>query len=63
MNKAKLNKILSLHAEWLEDESKGEIADLSGADLRWANLRGADLRRADLSGANLMFANLKGTIK
>jgi hypothetical protein len=63
-----LKKILAKHAEWIKDNSKGEmanlssadlrLADLSSADLRWANLRSADLRSADLSSADLRWANL-----
>jgi hypothetical protein len=36
------------------------VANLSGADLRWADLRGAELYRADLSRAYLTWANLSG---
>ena len=68
-----IKEVLRLHKEWIEDNTKGQRADFSGADLRWAdlsetdlnganlskaNLRGADLSKADLSGANLEEANL-----
>ena len=65
MEKQKLEEILRIHAEWLEDSEKGERADLWGADLRGAylreaDLRGADLREADLRGADLREAYLRG---
>ena len=64
MEKQKLEEILRIHAEWLEDSEKGERADLWGADLRGAYLReaalrGADLRAADLQGADLRGADLR----
>ena len=60
-----LNAIIAAHGAWLRDEAGGQLADLSGADLRGADLRGADLRwanlrEANLSGANLREANLSG---
>ena len=68
MTKEELNAILEKHKKWLNDESDGERANLSGAclsgaylsgaDLSGANLSGANLSRADLSGANLSGANL-----
>ena len=65
MEKQKLEEILRIHAEWLEDSEKGERADLWGADLRGAylreaDLRGADLREADLREADLWGADLRG---
>ena len=60
MNNIDLETILEKHKMWLNDEDGGEMADLSGADLRWADLSGADLRWADLRGADLRGANLSG---
>lgn len=41
MEKQKLDSILAAHAEWLvSDGSRGERADLRGANLRGANLIG-----------------------
>jgi uncharacterized protein YjbI with pentapeptide repeats len=62
--KEQLDKIISDHAEWLKDKSKGARANLSSADLRYANLSYANLsyanlRYADLSYANLSYANLR----
>ena len=53
-----LKTVLARHKEWLEDSSKGEMANLSSADLRSADLRWADLSSANLSSANLRWANL-----
>ncbi len=39
MTKKELDRVLSEHAKWLEDNSTGCRADLSGANLRGANLR------------------------
>ena len=47
LNENKINRI-----------RKGEIKDLSGADLRYADLSGADLRDVDLRGTNLRYADL-----
>jgi uncharacterized protein YjbI with pentapeptide repeats len=70
MNSEQLKEILKLHAEWLQDSSKGRRAylqganlwgaNLRGADLQGANLRSADLRSADLRSADLQGANLRG---
>jgi uncharacterized protein YjbI with pentapeptide repeats len=65
MNKKELNRILELHKKWVEDTTKGNKAnlfgaDLSGADLSGANLSEADLYRANLSEADLSGANLSG---
>ncbi len=40
----KIEEILSEHALWLKDSSKGKRADLRDANLRNANLVDADLR-------------------
>ena len=76
MKKNELDKILELHAKWLNEQDGGVEADLRGADLReadlrradlsrtdlrWADLRMADLRRADLRGADLREADLSRT--
>ena len=58
ISKEELAKILKEHAEWLEDLTKGNRADLSFADLRFADLRSADLSSAVLSFADLSSANL-----
>jgi uncharacterized protein YjbI with pentapeptide repeats len=60
-----LDKILSKHLRWFNEEEGGERANLYGANLRGADLygadlRGADLRRADLRGANLREVDLRG---
>ena len=46
ITKEQLDNILKKHTLWVENESGGERADLSGANLRGANLSGADLSRA-----------------
>lgn len=66
MDVQELEKIVVEHVLWLECESDGKRADLSGANLRGmdlhrANLRRANLRRADLHGADLRGADLHGT--
>ena len=63
ITKEQLDDILRKHALWINNESRGERADLRGADLcqanlHEANLSGADLYQADLRGANLHEANL-----
>lgn len=40
MNANDLKTILEKHKMWLNDEDGGEMADLRGADLRWADLSG-----------------------
>ena len=65
MTKKELELILKKHSLWLEDNTKGERANLSRAYLYGANLNGANLSRAnlyeaDLYEANLSRANLKG---
>ena len=59
MKKNELDKILELHAKWLNEQDGGVEADLRGADLRRADLRGADLREADLSRTDLRLADLR----
>ena len=69
MNTQQIQKVLGLHALYLQGDASGERADLRdtyllGADLRGANLWKADLRDtyllgADLRGANLHSANLR----
>jgi hypothetical protein len=54
-----LQEILALHRKWLQGDSEGRRAVLSGADLSGADLRRAVLRRADLSGADLSGADLR----
>ena len=58
MTAEKLQEILRKHKLWLEDETGGERANLSGADLSGADLSGADLSGANLTGANLTRADL-----
>ena len=53
-----LNEILRKHKLWLNSNSQGKRADLSGADLYEANLTKADLRGANLCYADLHEANL-----
>lgn len=48
MNQETLDKILSDHKKWLNDEEGGSRANLSDADLRYADLRGADLSRTQV---------------
>ena len=65
ITKEQLDDILRKHALWINNESRGERADLRGADLcqanlHEANLSGADLYQADLRGADLCQANLSG---
>lgn len=64
-----LDKILTAHKKWLNNEEGGRRADFRGddlsgsdfkdTDLRHANFRGAGLRGADFRGANLLAANLR----
>jgi len=58
--KEQIDEILENHKVWLEDNSKGQRANLRGADLQRANLREANLRWANLREANLREANLRG---
>lgn len=60
-----LNEILKKHEQWLQDEGKGERANLSAANLSGLNLAGvnlqcANLHQADLRNTSLQDANLKG---
>ena len=59
MDEKTLDEILKKHKKWLKG-TRGERADLEGADLEGANLRGADLEGANLRGADLEGANLRG---
>ena len=58
MEQKKLNKILELHQNWIEDNNKGKRADLSNASLSYADLRNVDLNNADLSNVDLSNASL-----
>jgi len=60
MTQKELDEVLRLHLLWLDCANDGAMADLRGANLRWAHLSGANLSGADLSGANLREANLSG---
>ena len=60
ITKEQLDDVLRKHALWINNESGGERANLSGADLSGANLSGADLSGAGLYQANLRVANLSG---
>ena len=65
-----LEKTLSLHKDWLNDNTGGrrcnlqeaylQEAYLQEANLQGANLRGANLQEANLRGANLQEANMRG---
>ena len=55
-----LEVFLRKHKLWLENDPKGERADLERANLYGADLRGANLERANLYGADLERANLYG---
>jgi uncharacterized protein YjbI with pentapeptide repeats len=76
INCKSLTEILAKHELWLNDNTKGqranlqyanlryvnlEYADLQGANLEYADLRGANLEYADLRGANLEYDDLRGT--
>ena len=58
MKTNKLERILELHAKWLNGEEGGERANLIGANLSDENLSGANLSHADLRWAYLSDANL-----
>ena len=58
MNKKELEKILKDHKKWLNNNAKGNRADLTGANLRGANLTGANLTGADLTSVDLTVADL-----
>ena len=53
MNQSKLDKVLKLHKLWIEGDSEGKKADLSGD-----NLEGANLLNANLKGANTKYATI-----
>jgi len=55
-----IKTILKKHLLFLKEETGGECADLSGANLRSADLYGADLRSVNLRSADLYGANLRG---
>ena len=46
-------KILTEHETWLNDNTKGQRANLRHADLQDVNLQGANLLSADLRHADL----------
>jgi hypothetical protein len=56
--KEELSAILESHSMWLENNSEGNRANLSYANLSYADLRSANLSYADLSYADLRSANL-----
>lgn len=56
MTPNELDKILTAHKKWLNNEDEGRRADFRGADLRHANLRGADLTGADFRGADIDYS-------
>jgi len=58
LSASELKEILRLHKLWLDGDTKGKRADLSGAYLSGANLSRANLSGANLSGANLSRADL-----
>ena len=67
MTQDQIRTKLDLHKKWLEGETGGALADLTGADLRSADLRSADLtsailRGADLTGADLRSADLRSAV-
>ena len=53
-----LKNILARHKMWLNDNPRGERADLRNADLSYADLSYADLRYAGLSYADLSYAKI-----
>ena len=59
MNVEQLEIILNKHTLYLNNEPRGERANLRDANLWYANLSGANLSGANLSGANLRDANLR----
>lgn len=65
MNYKELNKILTEHKHWLNEEGGGRAylgyTDLSYMGLFKANLRGASLIEANLSGSDVRVANLSET--
>ena len=61
MKANELEKILELHAKWLNGEEGGERADLSWADLYFEDLSYTDLSHTDLSYTNLSYTDLSHT--
>ena len=59
MTQKELQTILEKHKKLLNDVPGGELANLAGANLKYANLEDADLEYANLAGANLGYANLE----
>ena len=62
ITKENLAKILKEHAEWLENNNKGNRADLSNTDLREHAdiIRKANMSKANMSGANMSWADMSG---
>lgn len=58
--RAELDTLLSLHAEWLGESTKGKRLSLHGAFLADANLADANLRGANFSSSDLWCADLSG---
>lgn len=58
MEQEELKYVIYLHCRWLNNESDGQQANLSGVDLTGANLICAELGNANLSGAILVDADL-----
>ena len=56
MTPNELDKILTAHKKWLNNEDEGRRADFRGADLRYANLYGANLWNADFRGADIDYS-------
>lgn len=55
-----LSEILEKHEQWLQDEGKGERANLSAANLSGLNLANVNLQYANLHHVNLQDAFLQG---
>jgi hypothetical protein len=62
LKKGALKLLLSRHALWLKDHTKGRQFDVSGLDLSEADLSYAVLIRAKLIGTELCGTNLTGAI-
>lgn len=59
MDQQKLRRVLDEHKLWLESSgSRGQAANLKGADLSGVNFREHDLRKANLKGVKLCDSNL-----
>jgi hypothetical protein len=52
--------LVNAHSLWLQDRSKGCVANFSGVDLEEVNFEGLNLDGANFAGVNLYGANLKG---